>query len=261
MLLPQMWLRKRKLESLLKDYPLYDPPHKVEERLLPKEQAQENFDYFMRVRKERSAYFVKWLRDEFDATISPDSKGVDALGKWLIKFGGLLFPSDEVYNSYFSYDPPWTGEGAGCNVVFDAGIAFGEIIIANCPMLRWEMGPVSKGLSAKDIKIAKSEFGLEFQRPEITGFDDPWAGAAPLTAVHQIAHQIRKATTFEERNKYFGKFGLSVKKLECRLSISFENILDGYINGSLLDRYKRDHGIDLKKMSLDDASDEGDNDV
>ena len=29
-----VWLRKRRLERALREYPLYDPPHKVEERLL-----------------------------------------------------------------------------------------------------------------------------------------------------------------------------------------------------------------------------------
>ena len=39
MLLPHMWLRKFYLRRALRDYPLYDPPHKVEEYLLSREQA------------------------------------------------------------------------------------------------------------------------------------------------------------------------------------------------------------------------------
>jgi hypothetical protein len=49
---PQVKLRRFRLERALREYPLYDPPHKVEERLLASEKAAENFDYFMRMRCE-----------------------------------------------------------------------------------------------------------------------------------------------------------------------------------------------------------------
>lgn len=42
--LPQAYLRRLWLRRALRDYPLYDPPHKVEERLLSKAKAKENFD-------------------------------------------------------------------------------------------------------------------------------------------------------------------------------------------------------------------------
>ena len=114
MLLPWMWLRKRKLEPLLKNYPLYDAPHKKEERGLPKAQAQENFDYFMRVREERAAYFAKWLKKNFGVTIEADERGVAALNWWVYKYGSLLLPSRKEQMGYFTYDPPWTG---GCSGV------------------------------------------------------------------------------------------------------------------------------------------------
>src|ERR1700730_18045000 len=82
MLLPQMWLRKSWLRRALRDYPLYDPPHKVEEYLLSREQAFENFDYFMRVRQQRAAYFQRWLRRYFRVAITPDENGVKALNRW-----------------------------------------------------------------------------------------------------------------------------------------------------------------------------------
>ncbi len=65
MLLPQVSLRREWLRRALRDYPLYDPPHKIEERLLSKEEALENFDYFMRVRQQRLSYFENWLRQRF----------------------------------------------------------------------------------------------------------------------------------------------------------------------------------------------------
>ena len=65
MILPQVRLRKLRLERALREYPLYDPPHKVDERLLPREKAAENFDYFMRMRLDRVRYFCGWLKRYF----------------------------------------------------------------------------------------------------------------------------------------------------------------------------------------------------
>ena len=146
MLLPQMWLRRVWLRRALRDYPLYDPPHKVEERLLSKEEALENFDYFMRVRQQRLAYFQDWLRRNLCVTLAPNKVGVKALNRWGNKYAGLLLtagPDGHPNNSYFTYDPPWTGENAGCNVLFDMGIALGEFIIVNCPKLHWALDPLS----------------------------------------------------------------------------------------------------------------------
>ncbi len=44
------------LRRASRDYPLYDPRHKIEERLLTKEKATENFDYSVRARLQRLAY-------------------------------------------------------------------------------------------------------------------------------------------------------------------------------------------------------------
>jgi hypothetical protein len=56
MILPQAWLRRMGLRRASRDYPLYDPRHKIEERLLTKEKATENFDYSVRARLQRLAY-------------------------------------------------------------------------------------------------------------------------------------------------------------------------------------------------------------
>jgi hypothetical protein len=248
MLLPLMWLRKKKLDRLLKDYPLYDPPHKVEERLLPKEKAQENFEYLMRVRKERVAFFSRWLEENFGVKFTSDRKGAMALGGWLIRYGGLLFPTETVYRSYFSYDPPWTSDGTGCNVVFDAGVTFGESIIANCARLRWEMGPASPAFTEKDIKELKRDFGSGFQRPEITGFIDLLIAVDPLSDIEYCAAQMRKGITYEGRKRYFGELGLSIRKIERYPALRFDVVLDAYNNGSLRMRYLRDHGIDIAAL-------------
>ena len=90
MLLPQMWGTKLWLQWALKDYPIYDPPHKVEERVLSKEQALENFDYFMRVRQQRVESFRWWLRRYFWTVTQADENGVRALDRWAVSYAGLL---------------------------------------------------------------------------------------------------------------------------------------------------------------------------
>ncbi|MBR8173745.1 hypothetical protein KDX27_39330 [Burkholderia cenocepacia] len=108
MLLPQMWLRKQWLRRALRDYPIYDPPHKVEERLLSKEQVHENFDYFMSVRLQRLEHFRGWLHHYFGVDLSLDRPGVRRLNRWANKYAGLLLATDSDGNSmstYFDYQP------------------------------------------------------------------------------------------------------------------------------------------------------------
>lgn len=106
-LLPQMVVRKFWLRRALRGYPLYDPPHKVEERLLSEELAANNFAYFMRVRLDRMAYFQDWLRRYFLVTLTPDTKGVRALSRWGNKYARLLLnvgPTGHPTDSYFTSD-------------------------------------------------------------------------------------------------------------------------------------------------------------
>ncbi|SHL38275.1 hypothetical protein SAMN05444159_5754 [Bradyrhizobium lablabi] len=205
MLLPHMWLRKFWLRRAMRDYPLYDPPHKVEEYLLSREQATENFDYFMRVRLERFAYFQNWLRRYFWVAITSDERGVKALSRWGNRYAGLLLvigPDGDPTDSYFTYDPPWTGENAGNNVVFDMGIALGEIIIANCPKLHWALEPTSAILPRRS-KMLKRSSGMSFQRPKLTGWDDPTWTSSSLHEAEAVARQMmRYMTTFKGRSRF-----------------------------------------------------------
>jgi hypothetical protein len=192
MLLPHFWLRRWWLRRALRDYPLYDPPHKVEEYLLSREQAVENFDYFMCVRQQRAAYFQRWLYRYFRVAIAPDENGVRKLNRWGNCYAGFLLvsgPTGNPTDSYFTYEPPWTAENAGHNVLFDMGITLGEFMVANCPKLRWEVDPTSAVLPLTGAMLKKSP-GMSFQRPELTGFDDPIVKAHPLHRVWGFAHQM-----------------------------------------------------------------------
>lgn len=197
MLLPHMRLRKLWLERCWHDYPLYDPPHKREERLLPKNEAAQNFDYFMRVRRERDAYFRDWLRRYFGTMLTSDEKGMRQLNRWGNKYAGLLLPlasAGQPTYAYFTYSPPWTGENTGNNVLFDMGIALGETIIANCPNLRWDIDPIS-AILPRTAKDRKREVGTSFQRPMLAGFDNPAYCPMPLHDVYSFARQMAENMT------------------------------------------------------------------
>jgi hypothetical protein len=205
MLPPQIWLRKFRLRRAIRDYPLYDPPHKVEEYRLSRDQAVDNFDYFMRVRQQRAGYFQRWVRRYFRVAITLDEAGVRALNRWGNRYAGLLLvagPTGNPSDSYFTYDPPWTGEHAGNNVLFDLGITLGEIIIAQCPRLHWDVHPIPAVLPRTTRMLERSP-GMSFQRPKLAGFDDPIGEASPLHGVHGFASQmLRYMTTFDGIKRY-----------------------------------------------------------
>jgi hypothetical protein len=230
LLLPHMWLRKRWLRRALRDYPLYDPPHKVEERLLSKVQATENFEYFMRVRHQRMAYLHAWLRRCFWVALTPDIKGVKALSRWGNKYAGLLLeakPTGGPTNTYFTYDPPWAGNNAGCNVLFDMGITLGEFLIANCPKLYWDIDPTSSILP-RTAKMLKRESGMSFQRPEVTGSDNPAWSWPSLHYVHTFAHQMMYLTTHPRACRYYRQHKASRRLTRDALLNNFTSTLSYY---------------------------------
>jgi hypothetical protein len=231
------------VERALDDYPLYDPPHKVEERRLPKEKAAENFDYFMRVRMQRVAQLRDWIQQHFAVTVTLDEEGVKVLGRWGNDYAGWLLARgaeghpqspDTHYHPYYAYDPPWTGENAGMNVVFDMGITLGEAIIASCPTLHWDFDPIS-AILPKTARMLKRTPGLGFQRPMLTGFDNPAYESKPLEVTFYFAlHRMNLTTVdgiekFHDQPRGFKRFDLE------QLVRVFKDTLQNYPEG---DPYK-----------------------
>jgi hypothetical protein len=165
--------RKDALRHALGDYPVYEPPHKVEERRLPPDKAEENFEYFMSVRSERLAAFREWVESKFDVRLALDRNGVAALCDWSGLYGDLLFETDDDLDSYYYYTKPWLGDCIGSNVVFDMTTFMGEVLIAQCPKLFWDVNPYILPYDTKLVSILKKDKGSGFQRPEITGFRNP----------------------------------------------------------------------------------------
>jgi hypothetical protein len=240
-LLPHMWLRKRWLQRALQNYPLYDPPHKVEDT---RAQADENFDYFMRVRLQRMAEFHAWLRRYFRVTLTPDVWGVKALSRWGAKYAGLLLETKFTggpTDAYFTYQPPWTGANAGCNVLFDMGVILGEFLIANCPKLHWDVDPVS-ALFPRTARMFKRESGMSFQRPQLTGSDNPAWRWPVLHYVHTFAHQMMYLTTHPRACRHYRQPRPARRRARDQLLNNFKSTLSAYPNFGL-DRVRQEMSL------------------
>lgn len=250
MMLPHMRLRQAWLRRAVRDYPLYDPPHRVEERLLSREQAIENLDYFMGVRHRRLADFQAWLRRHFGVTLTPDRDGIKALNRWGNKYAGLLMyhdPAETRPGPYFTFDPRWTDDYAGYNGVFDMGIALGEIIIIHCPRLFWAVDPTWQILPRRS-KVLKKSPGMSFQRPELTGCDNPaWSGST-LHDSFFFARQMEGLTTHPRACRYYRIHKGDRRRIRDQFLSGFDATLRDYPKGDpwkLLDEMSMDEYLEM----------------
>lgn len=192
MLLPQYWLRQQKLQRTLVNYPIYDPPHKVEERLLPKEMALENFQYFLDVRKQRVDFFMGWLASQFGVEASLEQEGLERTLDWAADYAAVLMPPLDIRETcevFLGYSQLWKGKYAGANAFFDLSTMLGEAIIQRRPSLRWQLEwslsdypHYREGTSKqtqlmllgteRDIRHSKREKYSGFRRPILASADN-----------------------------------------------------------------------------------------
>lgn len=65
--------------------------------------------------------------------------------------------------TFASYQPPWTREYVGYNVVVDIAIFVGEYLIAKRPQLHWE---IYRGYPSEEGKLT----GINLNRPRLGAF-------------------------------------------------------------------------------------------
>jgi hypothetical protein len=161
---PQYWFYKARLLRAVEGYPIYDPPHMSAELRMPKAQALENFDYFMRVRLQRLEILRVWMRRNFRFDLTFEPKSAEWLDRWEQKYGAFLVAdAAEEFKVFTSYQPPWVGKYASYNVMFDIGIYVGEYVIAKRPNIHWAM--------YEGHKIEPASFcSIGYQRPGLAGF-------------------------------------------------------------------------------------------
>jgi hypothetical protein len=167
MIRPAFWINYCRVQRATNDYPLYDPPHKGKEQNLSDQEVQDNFDYFMKVRLDRLAYFQNWLRRNFGINSSLNGDGILALEAWIRAYGGGLL-QDEIGRDrlFYTYRPTWIGKYRGHNVMVDISILLGEYLILKRPRLHWD---ILRQWSNERGKV----LGTNLNRPVITGFPTP----------------------------------------------------------------------------------------
>src|SRR4051794_15389754 len=107
-----LWFQTRAKRVLLVEkatanYPFYDRPHKQKPTRFY--EAEENFDYFMRVRLDRLALFQRWLMTHFAVNATFDSDGASAVCRWVNRYGdALLGDRDRDRFSFPYYSKAWT---------------------------------------------------------------------------------------------------------------------------------------------------------
>jgi hypothetical protein len=86
------------------------------------------------------------------------------LDRWENKYGAFLVgDTAEDFKVFSSYQPPWVGQYASYNTMFDIGIYLGEYVIAKRPHIHWVM--------YEGHEIEPATFcSMGYQRPGLAGF-------------------------------------------------------------------------------------------
>jgi hypothetical protein len=155
--------RLSRVKQATANYPFYDRPYKRKPTRLS--EAEENFDYFMRVRLERLAFFQHWLKTNFSVIASFDSDGASSVDRWVNRYGDALLGDldrDQFWFPYYSKS--WTQDNPGYSVIFDLGIFIGEFVIDKRPWCRWALMQETPDKPWIKRSIAKLQPALFFQR-------------------------------------------------------------------------------------------------
>lgn len=151
----------RRLSAALEGYPEYAPP--CPGGRLERKEAEANFEFFMAQRTQRLEHLKNFLAGfSVDLQFSPE--GLSALDAWLLRYGGHLIPKGgDVIWALEHYDPAWTGEYAGMNIVNDVGIYAGEYIARHNKNARWGLWLGDGKPGARDMMgyLHPCIFGLE----------------------------------------------------------------------------------------------------
>jgi hypothetical protein len=181
----RFWSTRRRARGALQGYPVYRPPHEGIEMLMPGNQAQENFDYFMSQRAGRHDALRRFLAT-FGVSLDFSDAAKPALDGWIAKYGAFLWVHERG-SSYLTYLPRWEGLRSGLNVIHDLAIFLGEFAIRENAGLHWEM--------YTDVPTGLQRRQEVFQKPVVAGFaGNPRWRFFPLTEVERMCHALRERT-------------------------------------------------------------------
>lgn len=155
---------RSKLEKLITEYPVYQPPHIQPIPRNSAADAQENFVYFLSCKEQRLHYLFELIKSlGFEATNGVE--GITNVDRGIHKYGAYLVSNDRSAESesFFSFFPPWDGELRRLNVIWDLGIFVGDAICSLSPGASWRLcvgddDPISRKLP-------------RFHKPCVAGID------------------------------------------------------------------------------------------
>src|SRR6201995_2396114 len=130
---------RRKVWRSLPDYPVYAPPFRYEQNKIPsREQIEQNYQYFLQHKADRLKYLAGYLAS-FSVPLTLEPATLPLIGRWLYRYGGHLDPGGgDVVFVLGHYNPPWTGEYHGLNVMNDLSIFAGDYIVSRNKETRWD---------------------------------------------------------------------------------------------------------------------------
>jgi hypothetical protein len=136
MLRPRAWQDSRLIRRLVRDYPVYSPPHEDCGSELSLAQGQVNYDYFLGTKAARLSSLHSFLAS-FDVKPTLDGEGLKSVDAWVHRYAGHLIDRHRTvsYFSFRTFYPAWVNEQAGLNILWDLGTYAGEMIIhlnSNC---------------------------------------------------------------------------------------------------------------------------------
>jgi hypothetical protein len=127
------------MREYLSGYPVYTPPHMANVRDLTKEEAAENFQYFLEHLPVRTEALYSFL-SQYKVAPDLDDDGLWSVSTWFSEEGSLLLayvPPVKAIHTFLCFDPKWEGKHISFNVIFDLGIFLAQCLMRRNPKLKW----------------------------------------------------------------------------------------------------------------------------
>jgi len=187
------WIREARLKRALATYPVYTPPHLGVEWMMPRRNAQENFEFFLAQKAHRVDVLRRFLA-RFGVQLVFTDEAKKALDRWVANYGAFLYIS-ETGSSFLTHTPEWVGPRSGFNVIFDLAIFIGDFAVKESPGLGWEMDARS------ERGRTRSDHG--YQRPAI-GSTTPLSFFPHdiIDETYSICHSLCEASYMWERSRF-----------------------------------------------------------
>lgn len=139
LLIRKMTKNSSPLVKYLHDYPQYTPPFKEESINLSSSQAEENFEYFNKVKSDRLVV-IKQLLSSFSLEINPkevDKESLLSLDEWAYQQWPAIYDKSLAIHGMYTFTFKNKNLLKIRSMLFDLGILLGESYLNLCPNAKW----------------------------------------------------------------------------------------------------------------------------